>query len=301
MQDIRVGAVQVNGLLNAVEKNLSELKKWVHKAADKGAELILFPETFLQGHVGADPIWESAEKVPGGPCVKRLEKIASEYDVFLSVGMTEKERDICYNTQVLVSPQGYVGKSRKVHLSADERLGFKAGTEMPVFNIGKCHVGQSICYDTINPELCRTLVLKGAEVILMPHSGRCGAWKTVIEEKACVSRMKRQFTAAYPMRAMENACFLVICNQVGNAGRVKYYPPRHWCQPIHAGGCAVIGPTGDIIVESKTQRAEPEMVVCDLSADEFTKARSSVNSPLMTRRPELYDTLTAEPGSIQWD
>ena len=32
--------------------------------------------------------------------------------------MSEKESDIVYNTQVLVGPDGYLGKQRKLHLSA---------------------------------------------------------------------------------------------------------------------------------------------------------------------------------------
>ena len=300
MQSIRVGAVQMNGRLNAVARNLDEVEAWSRKAADAGAELVLFPETLLQGQVAADPIWHLAEEVPGGPCVRRLEKVASAYGLILSVGMTEKDHDVCYNTQALVGPQGYIGKSRKVHLSGDERLGFRPGDDIPVFDIGPCRVGQCICYDVSHPEVCRTLALKGTEVILMPHAGRTGQWRNREEEEAVVQRAKDEFGRFYPLRARENACFLVVANQAGNAGRVKLYPPRHAYQPVHAGACLVIDPSGEIIAESRTKLAKAELLVCDLDAERMPAARGHKNYTMMTRRPELYGAIVAPQGSIPW-
>jgi predicted amidohydrolase len=53
---------------------------------------------------------------------------------------------------VLVGPSGYIGKQRKIHLSRDEVLYYKGGREMNVFDIGKCKVGTSICYDNSSPK-----------------------------------------------------------------------------------------------------------------------------------------------------
>jgi len=52
----------------------------------------------------------------------------------ISAGLSERERDLVYNTQVLVGPGGYIGKQRKLHLSRDEVLFYAGGRDLPVFD-----------------------------------------------------------------------------------------------------------------------------------------------------------------------
>ncbi len=137
MQTIRVAAISMNSPLAQVEEVLSETKGWCRKAADQGAELVLFPELLIHGHCTPNT-WELAEAIPDGPSVQRLTDFAKEHRLFLSVGLSEKENALVYNTQVLVGPDGYIGKQRKLHMSRDEVLFYKGGRELPVFDIGKC-------------------------------------------------------------------------------------------------------------------------------------------------------------------
>ena len=51
---------------------------------------------------------------------RKLSELARRHGLALSVGLGEKERDIVYNMQVLVGPDGHIGKQRKLHLSLDE-------------------------------------------------------------------------------------------------------------------------------------------------------------------------------------
>lgn len=287
MQDIRIGAVQMNGLLFAVEENLDQVESWSAQAADQGAELLLFPETLIHGHCSDSKCWHIAEPVPAGSTIRRLEKIARQHNLFLSVGMTEKERDIVYNCQALVGPRGYVGKSRKVHPSGDEVMLFTAGWEMPVFDLGKCVVGHSICYDTHFPEVARTLALRGADIILNPNAGRTGPWSTDQEAIQRVKDIKTWF-ARYAMRAEENAVFWVITNQVGVAGYIDRYPKDHVLQPVHAGGIFFFGPDGSTMAESISDSVEPELVVCELKAQALAEARSTPNYAMRNRKPHLY-------------
>ena len=101
---------------------------------------MLFPELVVHGHCTPNT-WQLAEPVPDGPSVARLAKIAKRHRLVLAAGMSEKERDIVYNTQVVVGPDGYIGKQRKLHLSRDEAFHYKGGRELPVFDVGPCKVG----------------------------------------------------------------------------------------------------------------------------------------------------------------
>src|SRR5689334_14015401 len=115
MQDIRVAAVSMNSPLGKPDRVLEEIGTWCVEAKAQGAELVLFPELAVHGHCTPNT-WELAEAVPDGPSVERLVGLARRHCLFLSVGLSEKESDIVFNTQVLVGPEGYIGKQRKLHM-----------------------------------------------------------------------------------------------------------------------------------------------------------------------------------------
>jgi predicted amidohydrolase len=297
MQTLRVAAVSMNGFLGEPEKSLASLARWCEQAAAQKADLALFPELVVHGHCTPNT-WELAEPVPDGPSTARLAEFAKHYDMFLSVGLSEKENDLVYNTQVLVGPQGYIGKQRKLHLSRDEVLFYKGGRDFCVFDIGKCRVGAVICYDNQHPEIARTLALRGADVILMPHAARTKMWDDTPQSQAAARRWAYDYFArGYSMRARENACFTVFADQAGRAGYVDNYPREHHNQPHHCGGAFVWDPDGNLIAESQRDEIRDEMVVATLDPAALAAARSHPNYTLRTRRPELFGELAKDQVS----
>src|SRR5271170_8376499 len=145
MQTTRVAAVSMNGFLGEPERVLAGIGRWCERAAAEKVELVLFPELVVHGHCTPNT-WDLAEPVPDGPSVRRLTEIAKRHNLIVCAGLSEKERDIVFNTQVLVGPDGYIGKQRKLHLSRDEVFYYKGGREISVFDIGPCKVGTVICY-----------------------------------------------------------------------------------------------------------------------------------------------------------
>ncbi len=297
MERIRVAAVSINGFLGEPERSLSTIAHWCEQAATESARLVLFPELVVHGHC-APNTWEVAEPVPEGPSVRRLTELAGRYGLILSVGMSEKERDIVYNTQVLVGPEGYIGKQRKLHLSRDEVLFYKGGREIPVFDLGKCRVGTVICYDNWFPEIARIVALRGADVILMPHAAREKGWDDTPESEAAARRhVYHSFATCYAMRARENACFCVYADQAGRAGYVDTYPRDHPNQPHHPGGAVLFGPDGSVLKATQTERIHDEMIVHDLDPSLLDAVRSQPNYTLRTRRPELFGELVRDQVS----
>jgi predicted amidohydrolase len=293
MQKIRVAGISMNGLLGQTRENLNRIEQWSEKAKKEGAELVLFPELVVHGH--CDPnTWYNAESVPEGPSTQRLCQLAARLRLVLCVGLSEKEDDIVYNTQVLAGPAGYLGMQRKIHLSRDEVIYYEGGTEMPVFDVGKCRVGIVICYDNSFPEPARILALQGAEVLLMPHAARMKTWSDTAEsEKEAVAYTHRFYKTMYPTRAYENACYAVVCDQAGRAGYVDVYPKDSPNQPHHAGGCLVIDPLGEIAAETQCERIQEDMLVADLLPEKLWEARSKPNYTIRQRRPELFSRLSA--------
>jgi N-carbamoylputrescine amidase len=297
METIRVAAISMNSPLGQPERNLEAIAGWVQKGVDQGVELFLFPELVVHGHC-TPTTWELAEAVPDGPSCQRFIELARQYRVVLSVGLSEKERGIVFNTQVLVGPDGYIGKQRKLHLSRDEVLHYKGGREIPVYDIGKCRVGMVICYDNQFPEPARILALRGADVILMPHAARVKMWNDSPESEKEARRASYELFLGYAMRARENACFVVLADQVGRAGYVEMYPHDSPLQPHHAGAAMIFSPGGDLLAASQSEQIREEMLVYDLDARQLAEVRSQPNYTLKTRRPELYGELTRE--QVSW-
>jgi N-carbamoylputrescine amidase len=296
MRTTRVAAVSMNGFLGEAERVLRGIDAWCAKAAAEGAELVVFPELVVHGHCTPNT-WELAEPVPDGRSVRRLVEIARHHRVFLSAGLSEKERDIVFNTQVLVGPHGYVGKQRKLHLSRDEVFYYKGGRDIPVFDIGCCKVGIVICYDNQFPEVARVLALRGAEVVLMPHAGRFKLWDDTPESQAEARRYSHAFLKKYALRARENACFAILTDQVGRAGHVDLWPKDSENQPHHAGAALIWGPDGELIASTQEEQIREEMVVATLDAAILARERSLANYMLRTRRPELFAELVREQVS----
>jgi predicted amidohydrolase len=297
MQTIRVAAVSMNGFLGQPERVLDGIAHWCDRSAAEKAELVLFPELVVHGHCTPNT-WDLAEPVPEGPSVRRLAALARQFGLVLCVGLSEKERDIVYNTQVLVGPDGYIGKQRKLHLSRDEVFHYKGGRELPVFNIGPCKIGIVICYDNQFPEVARVLSLRGAEVICMPHAGRYKLWDDTPESEAAARRYTHSFLKKYALRARENACFSILADQAGRAGYVDCWPADSENQPHHAGAALIWGPDGELIAATQEERIKEEMIVATLYAEQLGRERALANYMLRTRRPELFGELVRD--QVSW-
>ena len=291
MEAFRIAAVSMNSPFNAYEAVFEQMEARCREAAEAGARLVLFPELLVHSHCNPQT-WELAEPVPEGPSTQRCVELARKYGLVLSVGISEKPRDIVFNTQFLVGPDGYIGKQRKIHMSRDETLFYKGGREIEVHDLGFCRVGTIICYDNQFPEVARILALKGADVLLMPHAARIRMWDDTAESAAAARQHSLDFfTSCYAMRARENACFAVLANQAGRAGYVDTYPRESPAQPHHCGGGLVFAPDGELLVSTQRDEIRDEMILCDLDPSRLAAERSLPNYTLRTRRPELYEEL----------
>ena len=115
--------------INIIEKNVKEAKK-------RNANLVIFPELSLTGYVNRDLAYELAEPIPG-PTIRSLEEVTKRENIYMVLGMPErsvKARAVLYNTAVLLGPDGFIGKYRKMHLPTHSvfeekryfRLGYQA-------------------------------------------------------------------------------------------------------------------------------------------------------------------------------
>jgi predicted amidohydrolase len=81
----------------------------------------------------------------------------------------EKICDDTYVSCPVISPTGSIlGRQMKIHLFGKQRKTLRQGSEIEVFNIGKLKFSVLICYDLVFPEIARTAVSKGADLLFIP-------------------------------------------------------------------------------------------------------------------------------------
>lgn len=130
MTTVRVAAVQAAYEFMDRGATIDRVATLTAEAAAQGAELAIFPEAFIPGTpiwIDTQPIWEgdtdwfrllaeNAVVVPS-PATDRLAAIAREHDVWMVVGIQEREPhgSTIYNTLLYLSPSGtIVEKHRKL-------------------------------------------------------------------------------------------------------------------------------------------------------------------------------------------
>jgi len=273
-----------------VEENLRKYEVFIRKAADRGVQLLVFPEVSVQGHLTArmpdnsdntfDQLhWyrQVAETVPG-PATDRIGRLAKKYNMYVQIGMAEcnDPRTLLYNSAVILGPEGLVGVYRKVH-NQNEWPIFQSGTEFPVFDTRLGRIGAFICADLHYPECIRAMVLQGAKILTMttayPMDG----------EQAENDPNGRAYEIQGEVAAMVNQVWVVQANQVMRSpkkGSYNYY-----------GHSRIVSPFG--VVAS----CGYEEAVVTASVDilgEIHRHENLRGARVLRRRPDLYRIL-ADP------
>lgn len=154
-------------------------QQMVQTAAEKnGANLILIPELFLGPYFcqsqEASLLELAVENVEECFIVKRMQRLAIQYNVVLPISLYERTNNSLFNTVVMIDADGTIlGKYRKSHIpdgtGYQEKFYFSPGdTGFRVFDTRVGKVGIAICWDQWFPEPARAMALMGADVLLYP-------------------------------------------------------------------------------------------------------------------------------------
>jgi N-carbamoylputrescine amidase len=286
---VRLAAVAVDTKPGETAANLRKIDHWAALAAAEGAQLVLFQELSLSGFIPNHPVgdhakWlrealgfagKMAEPIPG-PATEGLGAIAAKHGLLLSAGLLEEAGPVLHNTQVLVGPEGFVAKWRKMHVPMFEMPFYNGGGAPTVAETPIGRIGANICFDSLLPESTRLLAVQNVEIVLFPFAA----------DPAPVTPAGWGAWAGPPLRArcVENGVFGIACNFVGKlscAGAEQTFP----------GGGLAIGPRGETLAEWSAPAGEPGMLAVEFSREMLRAARSEPEYLFRFRRPELYGPL----------
>lgn len=168
---IKIGMAQLLVEGGEQERNLERAKILIERAIEKGAELILLPETLdlAWTHPSA---WNEAEPIPGSRS-DFFCSIAKTKKVWLCLGLTELDGDKIFNAAILINDEGkIIHKYRKVNLLEVEFPFYEPGKSLSVIETPFGNIGLNICADNYieSLHLAKSLAHMNAQIILSPSS-----------------------------------------------------------------------------------------------------------------------------------
>jgi omega-amidase len=230
MPTLTITTIQTNLAWEDKTANLRMLEQKITGMEEK-TEIVVLPEMFSTGFsMRPEALAETME----GETFEWMKRVSRENNIVLTGSVMIKEEGHYYNRLIWMLPNGQYGYYDKRHLFAfgEEDKHYSAGNKRLIASVKGWKINLMICYDLRFPVWARQAPLSsrrgdGGEVeydVLIYVANwperRSHAWKTLL----CA-------------RAIENQCYVVGVNRVGNDGNNIY----------HSGNSLVIDPTGQVL------------------------------------------------------
>ena len=164
---IRIGSFQGPIVDNDFECNLNKVKEVLNQTRDKSLDFLCFPEVYLSGY-SEQAIRESSALITDARLLEFI-RFSTAFDTVILVGMSEREGDKIFNTQIVMYRGKLLGKYHKTMLTDEDKLVFASDLEFPVFEAKGIKFGVVICADTSYVEPALLLRWKGARLLFTPH------------------------------------------------------------------------------------------------------------------------------------
>ncbi|MBN1318761.1 MAG: carbon-nitrogen hydrolase family protein [Anaerolineales bacterium] len=185
-KSLRLAVIQPRVVRPDEQANVARAVEYARDAADQGAELVVFPECYPGPYSG--PADFSAREV--------LAAAAQANGIYLGYGFMESAGDnseAFFNSYEILDPDG--NSALKYHKlvpsPVDPELSNKksiAGDTLELVNTPWGKIGVLICWEAWFPELCRTLAMRGADLVLFPTGGMlyhlAPVWSQVIQARS---------------------------------------------------------------------------------------------------------------------
>ncbi|CAI5729784.1 unnamed protein product [Hyaloperonospora brassicae] len=271
------------------EENIKKAESLVRIASSRGAQVILLQELFqfsyfpIELNAGnfllATTLEESA-------LVQGMALLAKELHVVIPISFFERYRNSYYNSCAVIDADGSVlGVARKSHIG--DRLGYNekyyftpSDDSYKVWNTRYGQIGVAIGSDQWYPEVARSLVVQGAELLLYPSAMGSNQYDINFDPRDQWQRVMQGHAAA-------NMVPVICSNRVGaevvDGIRVTF-----------VGSSFITGQTGEML---KIADRESEGVLVESFDLEKLHVRRASWGLVRDRRPNLYGLLVTRDGS----
>lgn len=276
---IKVCLIQDNPVFFNKEKTIVKVEQLTKKYAKDGCELIVFPESFIPGYprgfsfgtkIGSrtnegrnlySEYYKNSIDIESED-LKRLEKSSKSENVYLVIGVTEKENThgSLYCSMLYISPtDGLLGVHRKIKPTGTERVIWSEsdGESLVSFdtNIGK--LGGLICWENYMPLARMSMYKRGVEIYIAPTADSREEWTSTMRHIA-----------------LEGRCFVLGCNQFFTKSMYPYkYQSLVLDEPedICKGGSIIVSPMGKVIAGPLFDKSG--VLIAELDLEEINSSK----------------------------
>jgi nitrilase len=267
------------------------------EAVNEGAELLVFPETFIPGY----PTWVWRLK-PGGDMrlsselhdllvdnavdlsrddLAPLCELASTRRVHILCGIDEispEQSRTLYNTYVHIDAEGeIVNRHRKLMPTNPERMvwGFGDGSGLRVIDTPVGRVGSLICWENFMPLARMALYGQGIDVLCTPTWDSSEGWLGSMQH---IAREGRCYVA--------NCCTAMRVSDIPDDLPGKQHIFQSADEQINVGNSCLIEPGGNII--SGPCSGEPTILYADVDRQKVASSRRSLDVAGHYNRPDVF-------------
>ncbi|MBW4658547.1 MAG: Nit6803 family nitriliase [Drouetiella hepatica Uher 2000/2452] len=300
-QIVRAAAVQISPVLFSREGTTEKVLEAIAKAAQAGAQLVVFPETFVPYYpyfsfvqppvlMGKEHmrLYEEAVEVPSA-VTDAVSRAARSYKIVVVLGVNERDNGSIYNTQLVFDADGtLLLKRRKITPTYHERMvwgqGDGAGLKVVDTAVGK--LGALACWEHYNP-LARFALMAQHEQI------HCAQFPGSMVGQIFAD----QIEVTIRHHALEAGCFVVNATGWLSPEQIGQVTADEKLQRVLTGGCytAIISPEGVPLCPSITEGEG--MAIADLDFSLITKRKRMMDSVGHYSRPDL---LQLQMNASQW-
>ena len=289
----KAAVVQAASVAFDRERTLEKAAVLSAEAGSKGARLVVFPEAFIsayprgldfgavvgnrtdEGRRDFQRYWESSVDVPG-PAVDQLARIARANNIYLVMGVIEREGGTLYCTVLFFAPDGtYLGKHRKLMPTASERLvwGFGDGSTMPVYDTPLGKLGAVICWENYLPLMRASMYAKGIELYCAPTADSRDSW-----------------IASVRHIAVEGRCFVLSCNQFN---RRRDFPADYRSNfgddpktVVTRGGSCIVDPFGNFLAGPNFD--DETILIAEIDRAQIIRGKMDLDVVGHYARPDVF-------------
>ena len=213
--------IQTNLIWENKEANLVMLQEKILGIKEK-TQVVVLPEMFSTGFSMQPHLFAETME---GTTVQWMKKIAADKKIILTGSLMIEEDGSYFNRLIWMLPTGNYGYYDKRHCFAfaNEDKHYKAGNKKMIAQANGWKINLQVCYDLRFPVWARQQKNEMYDVLLYVANWptrRSNAWKSLLVA-----------------RAIENQCYVVAVNRVGNDGN----------NIEHCGDSMVINPLGEIL------------------------------------------------------
>ncbi len=276
--DLRIGLAQCDLRLGDVTANAEEHRKWIERARKEGVDLLVFPELSLTGYLLQDMVGDVALRADD-PVLGKLAADAGEMSV-IAGGIEESEEHAQYIASFYMEEGAVRHVHRKVYLASygvfDEARFVGAGGSIAAADTRFGRLGLSICEDAWHPSMITTLLLDGAQLVVVQTASPVRDLREgeIPQNALTWVDTLRTYARLY-------GCYIAFCNRVGAEDGLVFW-----------GRSVLIGPDGEEIAVGALY--DEDLVVAKIDFERVRQARLS--NPVL--RDEKLDLTRREWSRI---